>query len=1039
MSLQPNPLNQFRLYNYRLSLSAVTKEEYNSGNYLDSERLVIARSGGTPAGSGNIQTYTEEQLGINVEYFIDDLNIEGLVIPNGGTGTSEATQMSFTISEPYSIGLFFQTLNVAALEAGFRGGAMESPFLLTVDFIGHTDTDTTKTLPKHSFAIKIVDLKFNATASGSNYQVKAIPANHQVFTDTFQEVKTDVKIKGQSVDEVLSLNENSLQALLNSQELNRVSKNEKTVADKYYIVFPKDPTQAQSSIAAQSAVIQGASTNPSNFGALSPEDIVPFNKNKVTVSTVGLSTDKEVNEFDKSTGGGGKILDGKTITSTSTNNAVYDDAILRHANKQIPNSTPMGNIPVQSGPITRATLINPNSNQFGNSLITDNFQTKGTSPFGVDNLVWENNVYKRGSMSIDPRNREFTFAPGTKIEKMIEEVILSSEWGEGLIDIKPGLDKKIEWFKIDGHLKIISDDNGAGRPAYEFIFAVIPYQMDYGIFDSNSEQNYDELIQNCVKSYSYAYTGKNIDVLDFEFKIDNSFFRPMIDTQATEDKHKAGVASEEQTAISQNNISQAGELSGTDAIDAAAGRFSSVVGGLSGTDAIDAAAGRFSQRSEPVLDTGAKIKGGSSKKTDKKIVAEQFQSLVMNSDIENITLDLTIWGDPYYLLDNDAGNQRFASNKFTTSNGTINTKSTEVDVLVRFNSAIDYNLRNTLQIDPNNAFNGVYKVITISTALSKGQFVQTLKLLRRPGQSDSSVEFSNSIIENFTSSLDPKFIPTMLENRRVFNNPISTSFFGNAASNLFADLGLGKINVQELEKISAAPVIEMLNKSQELIDVGLQIQNNLRNSLSSIEGLSGKLGIDIPNLGTMVQNIPDASQALKQVSSDLAGAVSATNASNLIKNAKPWVNPDLAKPWVNPDLGVQQLKEATSALQSQFPKGINSALQQATTDLQSQFPQGIGSALEKARLSIDGAVIGGLSEIPQALEGLSQTYGDLQRNLLKKHSQIFDDISLAPKLLESQPIEELINLGKATAEDFATKNLSGELNQLTNNIIKVFN
>ena len=263
----------------------------------------------------------------------------------------------------------------------------------------------------------------------------------------------------------------------------------------------------------------------------------------------------------------------------------------------------------------------------------------------------------------------------------------------------------------------------------------------------------------------------------------------------------------------------------------------------------------------------------------------------------------------------------------------------------------------------------------------------------------------------------------MLENRRVFNNPISTSFFGNAASNLFADLGLGKINVQELEKISAAPVIEMLNKSQELIDVGLQIQNNLRNSLSSIEGLSGKLGIDIPNLGTMVQNIPDASRALKQVSSDLAGAVSATNASDLIKNAKPWVNPDLAKPWVNPDLGVQQLKEATSALQS-------------------QFPQGVGSALQAAKSSLNGAVIGGLSEIPQALKGLSQTYGTHQKALLKEHSQIFDDISLAPKLLASQPIENLINLGKATAEDFATKNLSGELNQLKNsvsNVIKVFN
>ena len=1016
MSLQSNKLNHFRSYNYRLKLSAITIDNFNSGNHISSSNIIIASSGGTPTGSRNIQTYAEEQLGINVEYFIDDLNIDALVVPNNGTSTSEATQMSFTVTEPYSIGLFFESLNVAALEAGFRAGAMEAPFLISIDFIGHTDKDTTESLPTHDFAIKIVDLKFNATGSGSTYQIQAIPANHQVFTDTFQEVTTDVKIKGQSVDEVLSLNETSLQFLLNEQELDRVSKNEKTVADKYYIVFPKDPTQVQSSIDGQRSLTQGAVgvRNTTDFGAMSPEDYSFHNKNKFKVrsgtgvantTNHGAVAPEDYQDHNKNKAADVSSNYGAMSPEDYANENTSAIKQLGSTYDNVPTgSLAVGNrnkdkdIPVQSGPLTRTTKVNSNSNQFGSSLITDNFQTKGTSPFGVDNLIWDNGVYKRGSMSIDPNNREFTFSPGTKIEKIIEEVILSSEWAEGLVNLKPGSDKKIEWFRIDGQLKIISDDNGAGRPAYEFIFAVIPYQMDYGKFDNSSDRDYNQLIQDCIKAYNYTYTGKNIDVLDFEFKIDNSFFRPITDTQATEDKHKAGVATEEQTAISQNDVSQI-------------------------TDGYEEAAGRFPQRSEKVVSTGTNIKGGSAKKTDKKRVAEHFQTLVMQSDIENIALDLTIWGDPHYLIDNDAGNQRFAANKFTTTNGTINTKSTEVDILIKFNSAIDYNLRNTLQINPNSAFNGVYKVITISTALSKGQFVQTLSLLRRPGQSDSSVDFSNSVIESFNSNLNPKFISTVLENNQVFNNQILSPFFNNASSALFADLGLGKINVQALEKISAAPVIEMLNKSQELIDVGLQIQNNLRNSLSSIEGLSGKLGIDIPNLGTMVQDIPDVSQAFKQVSSDLAGAVSATSASNLIKNAKPWINPDLAKPWVNPDLGIQELKDATSALQS-------------------QFPQGVGSALQAAKSSLNGAVIGGLSEIPQALKGLSQTYGTHQKALLKEHSQIFDDISLAPKLLASQPIENLINLGKATAEDFATKNLSGELNQLKNNVsnvIKVFN
>ena len=131
MAIISNPLNKYRSYNYRWSLSACTPAQLdnpasyksNGGNYT------IIRSGGLPDKPNQVKTYVEESLGLNLEFFIDDVNIESLVVPNPGTGVANATQFSFTVHEPYSVGLFYQSLNVAAKNAGHKHGAPQAPFI----------------------------------------------------------------------------------------------------------------------------------------------------------------------------------------------------------------------------------------------------------------------------------------------------------------------------------------------------------------------------------------------------------------------------------------------------------------------------------------------------------------------------------------------------------------------------------------------------------------------------------------------------------------------------------------------------------------------------------------------------------------------------------------------------------------------------------------------------------------------------------------------------------------------------------------------
>jgi len=180
MPLLANPLHKYATHNYVWSLSAMYPGELNdprSYRNNNSDGKIIT------AGVGNrktIITAAENKVGSNVEFHIDNVRISSNPTPNKQSPLSTNTTIDFTITEPYSLGLFIQSLSQAALRAGFKN-YVTAPYLLTLKFKGFKDDGTPLSVIKKSFVIKINTVSFTADTGGSTYEISSNPFNHTIL------------------------------------------------------------------------------------------------------------------------------------------------------------------------------------------------------------------------------------------------------------------------------------------------------------------------------------------------------------------------------------------------------------------------------------------------------------------------------------------------------------------------------------------------------------------------------------------------------------------------------------------------------------------------------------------------------------------------------------------------------------------------------------------------------------------------------------------------------------------------------------------
>lgn len=237
-TLLPNELSSFASFNYIWTFAVLTADEINNAEYLGKEpTYILARTGGYTKPS-TITTAAEDLLGVNVEYFVDNVEINSIYSPNPKSGITSAVKIDFKIIEPYSVGLFFQTMALASSKLGHGSSYSSMPCLLRCEFIGYNSDGSVVQKIVRDIAISLINMTFTVDAGGATYSVEAIPWNQLAFGDRAQKMRSDIKISGFSVEEILSSGPNSLVRYLNQYEENLKTETGAQFSNEYFIEFP---------------------------------------------------------------------------------------------------------------------------------------------------------------------------------------------------------------------------------------------------------------------------------------------------------------------------------------------------------------------------------------------------------------------------------------------------------------------------------------------------------------------------------------------------------------------------------------------------------------------------------------------------------------------------------------------------------------------------------------------------------------------------------------------------------------------------------
>ena len=334
-----------------------------------------------------------------------------------------------------------------------------------------------------------------------------------------------------------------------------------------------------------------------------------------------------------------------------------------------------------------------------------------------------------------------TFKKGTSIVKIIEEVILNSEYGQNLDqrkrDASPGL---INWFKVVPARYMFKDEEHKKKYNVHpeiLLYRVIVYTVPDDKFMAPNDTSRIHVLDRFIrKEYNIIYTGKNQDVIDFNVEFNNAFYTAMMNdmgnkTPSNVDNATSSVDSEK-SSVDQDTGSSIYE--------------------------------NYSINPEVAVED---IQGeGSDRETPELRIARQFNKAILDSDVDLVKINLNIVGDPFYIPQSAFGNFTGASVDSVRKN-TTQVKFTDVDGNADFLRGVvltKINFRTPLDISDQKGdflfyeeedkvnqlqrlgeFSGYYYPITVRSSFGGNKFTQEIEMIRQKSQ---VVEQEESSSEN---------------------------------------------------------------------------------------------------------------------------------------------------------------------------------------------------------------------------------------------------------------------------------------------------
>jgi len=455
----PNILSNYASYTYTIALHPLKFTELNfpDTSYLQQGKVlpIICKSANADP-NNRVRTPNFGQQ----DFFINNLTFD-TYIGHGGPKTTSVATVQFDVYEPYSIGLFINACQTAAIEAGYSNWR-DAPFLISVEFRGNTENGTLKKVPFSTRYIPIrlsyIDMK--ASDQGTRYLINAYATQGIALTTEFATLRSDTSIKGTTVQEVLQTGEQSLQAVINNKLQEAVKNKTQKVADQVVIIFPQaDAASKQVSRAA------GSTTTGPNKAYVNPQrseaaDAV-FKKLGVNPATLEQASG-QVNEIGSASLG----FDPSRIGSPPPGNQqdTWDPTLgIWLRGKLVPNYSENEFKFTQSLDIP--TVINQIilSSKYAETAFASKDNNGMITWWRVDTQTYY----------VDPRANELETSTAPKIN----------------------------------------------------VYRVVPYKvhMSKVAGAGTAEVGFDQLKAACVKRYDYIFTGKNTEVLKFNIDYNVGF------------------------------------------------------------------------------------------------------------------------------------------------------------------------------------------------------------------------------------------------------------------------------------------------------------------------------------------------------------------------------------------------------------------------------------------------------------------------------------------------------------------------------------
>lgn len=712
--VQPNVLNQFITSNYIFTIGCLTNDELNDPDNtyrINGPENIILRSGGL-AGPRKVLT-AYELYGKRIEFFMDNLEIQSTISPNPRSRQTNATKMTWEITEPFSAGLFLQALEVCAIKSGHRN-FLEAPYILQIDFVGNGENGLSYIEPgaKKLIPFKLTNAEFSLTAGGSVYSCTGVPFNESALSDQVQGIPVDVSISGRTVNEMAQTGPQSLAAAFNTHLLKQQNENEAIIeADEYIFIFPKELTSANS------INILNENANSATTEGTGGGDNTNQNERRVTDQQVREALQQlHTGEF-------------SPTVSNAEINQFFDNQLgftvkrsrLSEAIKQRNESTEYQN-PIAGKEIKLSDPLAP-----------------GNVPFGLANFAYdeETGLFKKGSITIDPDKRTVTFPKDTRIQKILEEIVLLSEYGQNVGNVDGN--GMIDWFKIETkvfNLTNLDHEANTGKPPRIYVYQVVPYKVHESLFSAPNRpySGYRNMEKDAVKSYNYIYSGKNIDVLNFDLNFRFAFFQAL----APDAGNRRENSNAESQARQPNHP---------------------LYGAAESPTTVQGDGAKLIQNS---LTNGSTVTAGAIEESAEVQIARKFNDALVNSDVDLVTGDLEIMGDPYYIADSGVGNYNadITTSVNINSDGGINYQNGQVDILLNFKTPLDIRDDGFMDFGTGavtvNNFSGLYQVVQATHTFQGGQFKQVLRIIRRRNQQPAMVETATRDAETLAAEQEQK-------------------------------------------------------------------------------------------------------------------------------------------------------------------------------------------------------------------------------------------------------------------------------------------